>query len=227
MSDPQTIFYAFLGGVLPAVLWLLFWLREDSKKPEPKGKIIETFIAGMAAVVIVLPFQKLVANNFPGLGFVPFLLWALIEEVFKLVAAYVVAIRSRDDDEPIDTLIYMITAALGFVALENTLFIWNPLFDQNVTTALITGGTRFLGASLLHTISSGTVGIALALAFYKSRIRKISYCIIGLAIAVAIHTAFNLLILGSLGGSLEIFAAVWIGVTFLLFFFEKVKTIAP
>ncbi len=227
MTDSQTILYAFLGGILPALLWLAFWLREDARRPEPKGRIAETFMAGMFAVILVLPFQKVVAGVFPGLGFIPFLLWAFIEEIFKFGAAYAVALRSQDDDEPVDPIVYMITAALGFVALENTLFIWNPLFENNVSVALLTGGTRFLGASLLHLLASGAIGIALAFSFYKSRSKKIAYGVIGLVVAIGIHVAFNLLILSKFGNSsFFVFAMVWVGVACLLLFFEKVKTIA-
>ena len=31
LLDPKTLLYALLGGILPAVLWLWFWLKEDSK----------------------------------------------------------------------------------------------------------------------------------------------------------------------------------------------------
>ena len=94
MSTYQTIIYALLGGVVPAIVWLTFWLREDSKRPEPKGRLLETFLAGMLAVIIVLPIQKVVASSFPGLGFVPFLLWATTEEILKFFAAYLTALRT-------------------------------------------------------------------------------------------------------------------------------------
>ncbi|MHB1330419.1 MAG: PrsW family intramembrane metalloprotease [Minisyncoccota bacterium] len=227
MTDSKTILYALIGGIIPAIIWLLFWLREDAKQPEPKGRIIETFIAGMATVMLVIPFQKMVASIFPGLGFVPFFLWALIEEVFKFGAAYVVALRSIDDNEPLDPLVYMITAALGFVALENTLFILNPLIDQDTGIALLTGGTRFLGASLLHVVASGMIGASIAFSFYKPIKTKIKYVIVGMVSAILIHTAFNLLIMSSFGNSsMEVFYLVWLCVAILLLFFEKIKTIA-
>lgn len=227
MTDPKTITLALIGGIIPAVIWLLFWLREDAKRPEPKGRIMQTFIAGMVAVVLVLPFQKMVASIFPGLGFVPFFFWALIEEVFKFGVAYVVALRTLDDDEPLDPLVYMITAALGFVALENALYILNPLLDQDIGIALLTGGTRFLGASLLHVVASGMIGVSIAIAFYKPIRAKIKYAVAGVTVAVIAHTAFNLLILSNYGdNTIEVFYLVWLCVAMLLLFFEKIKTIA-
>ncbi|MEN9922008.1 MAG: hypothetical protein RL097_284, partial [Candidatus Parcubacteria bacterium] len=50
---------AFLAGLIPALFWVWFWLREDSRKPEPYFLIAISFIAGMAVVPIALPLQKI------------------------------------------------------------------------------------------------------------------------------------------------------------------------
>ena len=55
------LIYALLGGILPACIWLLFWLREDKKSPEPKYMIVLAFLGGIAAVFISLYFEKIVA----------------------------------------------------------------------------------------------------------------------------------------------------------------------
>ena len=65
--DFQVLFYAFFGGLLPAALWLWFWLKEDSVHPEPRGLIVVTFIAGMLAVAFVLPLQQVIYHFFFGL----------------------------------------------------------------------------------------------------------------------------------------------------------------
>lgn len=223
-----TITYALLGGIIPALLWLFFWLRKDSKRPEPKGRLAETFLAGMIAVPLVIPLQKMVGDAWPILGFMSFFLWAVIEEGFKFGVAYFSAIRTRDDDEPVDSLVYMVTAALGFAALENALFIWHPLIEDNVSLAFVTGGMRFFGASLLHVIASGAIGVGLGLAFYKSRLTKIVCGLLGLIFAVGFHTAFNLFILNSNDiTTWQGFGFVWISVIALLITFEKIEQIAP
>ena len=91
-----------------------------------------------------------------------------LEEVFKFAAAYFVALRARVYDEPLDAIIYLVTVALGFSALENALFLWGPLKEGDILRTIVTGDLRFIGATLLHTLSSATIGIALALSFYKS-----------------------------------------------------------
>jgi len=228
MLTSNIILLALAGGVLPAILWLLFWLKEDSAHPESPFLILKTFLGGMAVVILVLPFQKMVDDLFPGMTPTTFLWWAGIEEGFKFLAAYFIAIRVREDDEPIDAMIYMITVALGFVALENTLFLTNPLLQKDVAGAISMGSMRFIGASLLHIISSATIGLGLSLSFFKSRALRFKMTSLAFVAAVIIHAVFNIFILNQTGlGTFAVFGAVWFGVTIILFLFEKIKTIAP
>ena len=227
MINTETIIYALLGGILPALIWLAFWLREDYRHPEPRGLILKTFLFGMGAVILVLPFQKAVDTLFPDMILVAVLLWVILEEIFKFSAAYFGGLKSVEDNEPIDPLIYMITAALGFVALENALFIFGPLIGEDITKSVITGNLRFIGASLLHVVSSGLVGISLAFSFYKARIKRVVLTAFALILAIAFHTGFNLsIVYWNNFGAMLAFGMVWIGVIILLLAFEKVKTIA-
>ena len=157
------VIYALLGGILPALVWLLFWLREDRKNPEPKRLIMRTFILGMIAVILVLPLQKGVEMLFAGgITILSLAVWAFLEEGLKLGAGYFGGLASREDNEPIDPMIYMITAALGFVSLENALFILGPMLGGDIATSIITGNLRFIGASLLHEVTSAIIGVSIS-----------------------------------------------------------------
>ena len=227
MINTDTVLYALLGGILPALVWLAFWLREDYKNPEPKGLILRTFLFGMGAVILVLPLQKIVRTLMPEMALSLIILWVLIEEICKLAAAFIGGLRSFEDNEPIDPIIYMITAALGFVALENALFIFGALIGEDITRSIVTGNLRFIGASLLHVVSSSFVGIALAFSFFKSRVQRITLTTLALGASIIFHTGFNLAIIyWKNAGAILAFAAVWLGVVILLLAFEKSKTIA-
>ncbi|MEX0932319.1 MAG: PrsW family glutamic-type intramembrane protease [Parcubacteria group bacterium] len=224
----STILYSLLGGVLPALLWLAFWLHEDKKRPEPRGLLIRTFILGMCSVVLVLPFQKLVQTSFPEALVLAFLFWAILEEGFKYIAAWIGGLRTRDDDEPIDNVIYLITAALGFTALENALFIANPLLELDFLGGLITGNMRFIGASVLHVVASGIVGVALALSFYKKKSVRLLWALGGLILAILYHLAFNLIINFHPEGSTSLaLILAWVGAVGLMLAFERVKKVRP
>ena len=228
----NTISIALLGGVLPALLWLSYWLREDRRHPEPKKMIFFVFLAGIMSVPLVLPFEKYACKFLPGscsphnVGIAVILLWAAIEEVFKFLAAYFVALRSKYMDEPVDAVIYMITAALGFAALENTFFILGPLLDGHLFEGLITGNLRFVGATLLHTVSSAAIGVAIALSYYKRAKLRHDFLILGLIASIALHTLFNFFIIQESGVHIfSVFGGVWLGAIVLLLLFEKIKRV--
>jgi RsiW-degrading membrane proteinase PrsW (M82 family) len=213
---------AVLGGILPALLWLAFWLMEDRCDPEPKRFIFFCFIAGMVAVPLVLPLEQQAAHYVGGNQLL--LVWAAIEELFKFGAAYLAALRFRVFDEPLDGVIYLVTAALGFSALENVFFLISPAGGTDMLRTIVTGDLRFIGASLLHTLASATIGISLALSFYKSAgIRRLA-ALGGVILAVALHTLFNFFILTSGSGStFLVFLVIWLGIVALLFTIEQVK----
>ncbi len=215
---------SLLGGLIPALLWLWFWLREDSKKPEPRGLLVLTFIIGMVSVFVVLPIERLfgtLIENEKTLTIV----WSAVEEIIKFLAVYFIALKSSDADEPIDFAIYMMTGALGFAALENALFLIDPVTLGNATVSLLTGNFRFLGAMLLHTISSGIIGIAIGLAFYQTRFIKRSFLVIGLLGAITLHSIFNFLIINSDKGLFSVFSLLWGVAIIVLLLFEQLRRI--
>jgi len=215
---------AFLAGLIPALFWLWFWLREDRAHPEPIRLIATSFIAGMLIVPLVLPIQQFAMERFTGDNLI--FVWVIIEEVLKYSAALIVILWNRAVNEPIDTIIYMITIALGFSALENALFVFDPLRNGDFLNFFITGNFRFLGASLLHVLASGTVGIAMALSFYKSSVTKVISATLGLFIAIILHALFNFSIMDASGETvLAVFMFVWMGIIVLFLIFEKVKLI--
>lgn len=215
---------AFLAGLIPALFWLWFWLREDKAHPEPKALIGTAFIAGMLVVALVLPLQQFAMERFKGDNLI--FVWVIIEEVLKYSAALIVVLWNRAVDEPIDCIIYMITIALGFASLENALFIFNPLTDGDYVNSILTGNFRFLGSTLLHVLASGTVGISMALVYYKHTVVKVLSATLGLFLAVILHALFNFFIMDANGETvLGVFMFVWMGIIVLFLIFEKVKII--
>jgi RsiW-degrading membrane proteinase PrsW (M82 family) len=229
----QTFVYALIGGLFPALIWLWFWMHENHEHHEPKYTLWLTFICGMCAVFLVYPFQKLIAwiVGEPTGTWTIILLWAALEELFKFLAAYFIALRDKIEifDEPIDAFVYLMTASLGFAALENTLFLITPLLQGNTLSSIIVGNMRFMGANLLHVAASGLLSICIAFAYYKSVWTQRLYTIIGLLIAFVFHAGFNYaltLIENGILGKEKIFLAfsfVWITLIILILALEKVK----
>ncbi|HDQ16795.1 MAG TPA: PrsW family intramembrane metalloprotease [Candidatus Vogelbacteria bacterium] len=240
-----------IAGFLPAIFWLWFWLKQDKKKPEPKRILLKTFFFGAVMVFLATMIQKslndvsffqkagqkislIISSGFSlkdiqdesliKILFLAFFVWALIEEVLKFLAAKIAAFDSQYFDEPIDAMIYLITAALGFAAMENTLHFFT---DFHYPAILITGNLRFLGATLVHAVSSAIVGGFIALNFCKSPEKREAFVWLGLFFATLLHTLFNLFIIITSGSGQYFltYLSLWVIAVFLIWFFEKVKVI--
>lgn len=222
-TDPKILALAALGGIVPALFWLWFWLKEDNQKPEPKGLITTIFIIGMISVILVIPFQKFIQNNVSGEGW-QLISWATMEEIIKYLAVMLLLYKSDKIDEPIDWPIFLITAALGFAALENTMFLLKPLSLNDTTVSLLTGQLRFLGSTLLHAVSSGIIGIALGLSYFMGGFAKKIYLFFGLILAIALHSTFNFFIMEDNGNNvLKILGFLWVVTIIIILLFEKLR----
>ncbi|OGI46196.1 hypothetical protein A2121_02310 [Candidatus Nomurabacteria bacterium GWB1_40_6] len=222
-TNPKLLVIAFLGGLIPSLLWLWFWLREDDKHPEPKSMLSIVFIMGMLAVIVVLPIQKFIQTHIAS-SQLELILWASAEEILKYLAALAVLYKTNTADEPIDWPIYLVTAALGFAALENTLFLIKMYPISGTTVALLTGQLRFMGSTLLHTISSGIIGIAIGLSFFMKEWKKEWFLLVGFIVAITLHSAFNFFIISGNGSNvLRILAFLWVVTIIVMLLFEKVR----
>jgi protease PrsW len=233
---PTMLFIALLGGILPAVFWLWFWLKEDRLNPEPRGLIILSFLTGMLATACAYPIERQIADwadvvsnlYFPINDFTLLFLWASTEEILKFLGIYIVALKSKYFDEPIDAVVYLVTIALGFSALENTLFLFNPLGDGDALATILLGNYRFIGATLLHVASSAIIGMCLAITFYERPTKRRLAIALGLVGAIALHTIFNFSIIASKGTYLyEIFVGLWVFILGIFYVCERIKQIPP
>lgn len=194
----QTVTLVALG-ILPSLIWLSFYLKKDCH-PEPKHLLTKAFLMGIIisplAILLQLGFSELrniFESNLFNQGTLIFFLWSsFTEELLKFLAVYLIIIRSPEFDEPVDGMIYMISAALGFAAIENILVMFN-LISSGTGTALNTLALRFIGATFLHALASGLVGYFLAMSwFFREHMKKL--VLLGLIMATLFHAAFNVLI---------------------------------
>jgi RsiW-degrading membrane proteinase PrsW (M82 family) len=226
MSSFNTILFSLLGGILPAILWLWFWLREDRLHPEPKTRIALVFLVGMVSVFLALWLESYIFTaTLSGLSLITVVLWAGIEEIIKYASAYFAALRNKVADEPIDAVIYMITAALGFSALENTLFLFNSIDSGYFIQSIMTGNSRFLGATLLHIASSAIIGVMIGLAYYKKPLTRKIFLVLGVCTSIVLHTVFNLFIIRFQDDLFFVFAGIWVLIVLLIVMIEKIKKV--
>lgn len=204
-SIPYSALLVFLGFV-PSLIWLNFYFREDCH-PEPKHLLTKVFLMGIIISPLAILFQILLVKC-TGVSILEkicvhtgllessspeFFLWsAFIEEIVKFYAIKIAILNNPEFDEPIDAMIYMMAAALGFAAIENTLIVFQTHPD-GVAVTVNTLILRFIGATLLHALSSGLLGYFLAISWFFQHHRKKLF-FIGLFVATLFHFTFNLII---------------------------------
>ena len=238
MFSLESLGYAVIGGVLPALLWLYFLLKEEDRCPQPRWAIFFAFMLGMLAVPLVLPLQSLACKEWANaaalactggqttlLGSRVVIAWAAIEETMKyMIAAAFILWRRNAVRNSIDIVATMLTVALGFAALENTLFLIEPFSQGYLLQAIGLGNLRFIGSTLLHVVASSVIGFSLAFSFESSRPVRAIAASLGLILAIALHAIFNFLIING-DGSYVILAlfTVWTGAVAFFATFEILK----
>ena len=233
----QIVLLVILGFV-PSIVWLNFYYREDCH-PEPKHLLTKVFLMGIILSPLAILFQIILVKcgSLAALqklclpiGFLQpagpeFLLWSsFVEEVVKLYAVRFVILHDPAFDEPIDAMIYMITAGLGFAAIENVLVVFQTTpdgFSVTMNTLIL----RFIGATLLHALASGLLGYFLAISWFFQHHHK-KLLITGLILATLFHFTFNMFIFSFEG---QIYALIYttallLGIAFLIsVLFDRLK----
>tara|TARA_Y100000310_G_C20576310_1_gene760581 strand:- start:660 stop:1286 length:627 start_codon:yes stop_codon:yes gene_type:complete len=203
--------FQWILGFIPGLIWLLIFLYRDRKHPEPKKMIGKIFLWGAAVTILALGVEAVGFKELGGNSILYiFLIVAPAEEILKWLVFKFRVEDNRNYDEPIDAMIYMITIGLGFATVENIFLIireaGNPL---NIIIM------RFLSATLLHALASGTVG------YFIGSKKPVA---IGLFLAIIGHGTYNYF--ATIGGDkgLTGIAVILISMFALVsWFFKKLK----
>ncbi len=162
--------YVFFG-ILPSFLWLQFYLKKDVR-PEPKLMVLKIFFYGMLTTIPAVFLETVFLREIGNLNyslhflFVSFLLVAFVEEVLKFLVVKFSVLNDPEFNEPVDAMIYMIVAALGFAAGENILILL-PLKSFFLSQIIGVSLLRFLWATFLHALSAAVIGFFLGLSFFE------------------------------------------------------------
>lgn len=193
---------AIILGLLPGFAWLFFYLKEDLH-PEPRKLIALTFLMGAVSALFALSVQVFVDSIFDsfdiaGFSLIAIVVLALIEEIAKFGAAYIVVSKDPDFNEPVDAMIYLVVAALGFATLENLGAMGGLFGDQGSQLATVSNvfnltSMRFVGATLLHSLTSALLGFYWAKSIREFGNKKA--ILMGFLIATGLHAVFNYLII--------------------------------
>lgn len=177
-------------SLIPGAYWVWFFNRQDSADKEPLRLLIRAFFLGMLAVGVAAVNEialspVLASATSPAARLVALIVVVgLVEESAKFAAFFLAVHREPAYNEPIDGIIYAVTAALGFATLEN--LIYTASFGLSVAFV------RALVASLAHASFSGIVGYCVSMVRFHGRPN--GFAVGGLVLASVLHGLYNFFI---------------------------------
>ena len=193
----MTYLLLFPFALAPSLIWLAFFLRKDTH-PEPNRMVLKVFLLGMLVTIPAIYIETFLEGflssfSLPHIGYL--LLYflagiALVEELLKYLVVRFGVFSNAALDEPVDIMLYMIIAGLGFAAFENILLLFRLIQTSPATDIFLVNTVRSVQAVFLHALVSGLFGYCIAFSFLKKK-QRVFLLLFGFLSATILHGLFN------------------------------------
>ncbi|HZF39404.1 MAG TPA: PrsW family glutamic-type intramembrane protease [Blastocatellia bacterium] len=222
MPGLTQIIFVTLLSLTPCALWLWYFSsRSPYKRPAWRVLGLTAALGALAtypALRLNLIGQSLFIDFFgrTRLSHVLVLFFVIgpIEELLKFLVVYFYAYRRKEFDEPLDGVIFSATAALGFAAIENVIY----LARNDPTLVLLRGPLSNPG----HALFSALWGLSLSKAKAAPNMLRARAPVVarGFLMASLLHALFDLLLLAAAEINVGFFGLL-IAVMVALFFWVR------
>jgi len=188
-----------IASLLPAVLLLLYIWKKDTQK-EPTYMLMKAVSWGIGIIIPVIVVEKIIGLMLLGENGSPttlvdttamaFLVAAIPEESFKLLALWMVLKKNPFFDEHFDGIVYAVCVGLGFAAVENISYVFSH--DDWASVAI----SRALLAVPGHYAFAVLMGYYYSVYHFVNRSPKVAICV--LLAPVMAHGIYDALAMASL-----------------------------
>ena len=185
--------YLLLLALAPAVILMMYVYFRDKYEKEPVKLILKGILLG---VVIIFPVG-LIENYLIGFGtglakipkaaFDGFIVAGATEEAFKYFVVFILIWRNRNFNEKFDGIVYAVSVALGFAAIENLFYVFS---ENSMQVGLLRAFTAVPG----HTIFGIVMGFYLGLARFSIKYRS-KYLLLAFIVPWLMHGFYDFLIM--------------------------------
>ena len=218
------------AAVLPAILlWLYIWKQDP--QPEPTSWLVKAVLWGIGICIPVALLEMCIEAVLFGVGGLPsniigtttlaFIVAALPEEAFKLLALWMVLRKNPYFDEHFDGIVYAVCVGLGFAAIENVFYVFSE--EEWMAVAI----TRALLAVPGHYAFAILMGYYYSIYHFVDHSSKIALCV--LLVPVMAHGIYDALAMSGLVnpyiGGLSFFVLIYFCVKMHKYAKSKVLTL--
>src|SRR5262245_34778097 len=162
---------------VPAMFWLGFFYLMDRHEPEPKQLVVGVCVLGALVAAPLADFvhaQAVPAVALEQNGLSAFsldrilyavLVAGLTQEMCKYAVVRYTIYMSREFDEPMDGIVYMMACGTGFAVWVN----YHRLSEQGHQVFLSTGAAQAVVTTLAHASFAGALGYVMGRAKFSRR----------------------------------------------------------
>ncbi len=205
-----------LPVLLPIVFWAAYHYHKDRHLPEPVGRLALAFGLGLLSAAISkalyialgwasLRYDALALADGNTIGLFAYSMLAIgpVEELAKLLPFLLLVLRFPEMDEPIDGIIYASFVALGYAAVENTMYL------EYLTP--IEAVARGFAGPVVHILFASIWGYTLGCAHLRGQSLLRGFAS-GFLLAASLHGLYDFIVLQQSLSALPIAAVLIAGV---------------
>ena len=183
--------WPLLGAAITPSLLIFWYFAARDLNPEPSSILRRTFFYGVLTTIPAV-FLELGEGALTGTKALPpvaaslndaFLSAALVEELLKFSVLYFYARRQQAFDEPMDGIIYGVTASLGFATLENVLYV----AEHGMGTAIV----RAIFAVPGHAVYGALMGYFVGQAQFGDQQARGRNLALALLVPIGLHGLYD------------------------------------
>ncbi|MCK4345075.1 MAG: PrsW family intramembrane metalloprotease [Bacteroidales bacterium] len=192
LDNIRLVFIAFA----PVLIIAFYVYFRDKYEKEPVGILFKSLLIGALItipVVLLEEFFKLFEDYFSGLfkiSYTAFILAALVEELCKYLAFYLLIWWNRNFNEKFDGITYAVFISLGFASVENVLYV----FEYGYSVGLL----RAFTAVPAHALFGIVMGYHFGLAKFFPDERN-SQLLKALLVPILLHGIYNFCLMANMG----------------------------
>jgi RsiW-degrading membrane proteinase PrsW (M82 family) len=193
---------AAIMACVPAALWLGFFYLMDRHEPEPKQLVVGVALLGTLVAAPLADFVQYqavppIALEVHGIGALSIdrviyavLVAGLAQEMCKYAVVRYTIYMSREFDEPMDGIVYMMACGTGFAVWVN----YHRLSGQGHQVVLSTGAAQAVVTTLAHASFAGALGYVMGRAKFSRRSAPVRglLLMLGLLGAAALNGQFQI-----------------------------------
>jgi len=185
--------YLLLLALAPAIILMMYVYFRDKYEKEPVKLILKGILLGAIVIFPVGLVENYLMGFGAGLPKIPkaaydgFIVAGFTEESFKYFMVFILIWRNRNFNEKFDGIVYAVSVALGFAAIENLFYVFS---NNSMQVGILRAFTAVPG----HTIFGIVMGFYLGLARFSEKDRG-KWLLRAFIVPFLLHGVYDFLIM--------------------------------